>query len=230
MCHFQQFFPTLLPIASAMHHADVYGAYFLVFDQQLLEYNLLVRPLDPCDNMVRKNNWSHTKPTNKTKQKKKVSVFSSCLFKWRKQSYTTNAENKTYLRASWFIMPRALTAASRTSATSHLNSGTTSLYNASGDGEIAFDLSLRSAFNESGDELYLFIVLINIVFNPKKKIEKKQKKRNNNRIIIIIIVENCTRYFLLVGQVQLKNNFFSCIWWINHFNFENSIFNVFFSV
>lgn len=51
-------------------------------------------------------------------------------------------------------MPRALTAASRTSETSHLNNGTTNLYNATGDGEIAFDLSLRSAFKESGEELY----------------------------------------------------------------------------
>lgn len=50
-------------------------------------------------------------------------------------------------------MPNALTAASRTSTTSHRSNGTTSLYRATGDGEMAFDLSLRSAFNESGDEL-----------------------------------------------------------------------------
>lgn len=59
----------------------------------------------------------------------------------------------TYFSASWFIMPRAFTAASRTSATSHLKSGTTSLYNATGDGDTAFDLSLLSAFSESGEEL-----------------------------------------------------------------------------
>lgn len=59
----------------------------------------------------------------------------------------------TYFRASWFIIPRALTAASLTSGTSQRNNGTTSLYNATGDGEPAVDLSLRSAVNESGDEL-----------------------------------------------------------------------------
>lgn len=34
---------------------------------------------------------------------------------------------KTYLSASWFIRPKAFTAASRTSTTSHRRSGTTSL-------------------------------------------------------------------------------------------------------
>lgn len=58
-----------------------------------------------------------------------------------------------YLSASWFIKPSALTAASRTSATSHRSKGTTSLYNATGDGEAADDLSVRSAVRESGDEL-----------------------------------------------------------------------------
>lgn len=57
------------------------------------------------------------------------------------------------MSASWFMSPNALTAASRTSATSQRNNGTTTLYSDTGDGEIAFDLSLRSAFNESGDEL-----------------------------------------------------------------------------
>lgn len=52
------------------------------------------------------------------------------------------------------MSPNALTAASRTSATSQRNNGTTNLYSETGDGEIALDLSLRSAFNESGDELH----------------------------------------------------------------------------
>ena len=55
-------------------------------------------------------------------------------------------------------MPKALTAASRTSATSHRSSGTTNLYKATGDGEpAADDLSLRSAVNESGDELKKYV-------------------------------------------------------------------------
>lgn len=61
-------------------------------------------------------------------------------------------------------MPSAFTAASRTSATSQRNKGTTSLYNATGDGEPVDDLSLRSAFNESGDEL----IQINKLIKPTK--------------------------------------------------------------
>ncbi|KAI9588327.1 hypothetical protein GQX74_004172 [Glossina fuscipes] len=56
-------------------------------------------------------------------------------------------------RASWLIMPSALTAASRTSATSQRSNGTTSLYKACGEAEPKADLSLRSAFKLSGEEL-----------------------------------------------------------------------------
>lgn len=61
-------------------------------------------------------------------------------------------KKNSYLRASWLIIPKALTAASLTSATSHLSNGTTSLYKATGEGDV-FDLSLRSAVKLSGDEL-----------------------------------------------------------------------------
>lgn len=50
-------------------------------------------------------------------------------------------------------MPRPFTTASRTSATSQRSNGTTSLYSACGDADPKADLSLRSAFKESGDEL-----------------------------------------------------------------------------
>lgn len=60
----------------------------------------------------------------------------------------------THFKASWFISPNALTAASRTSATSHLSNGTTNLYSATGEAAFAFDLSLRSVVSESGDELF----------------------------------------------------------------------------
>lgn len=53
-------------------------------------------------------------------------------------------------------MPSAFTAASRTSGTSQRSNGTTSLYSATGDVDPADDLSLRSAVNESGDELQTF--------------------------------------------------------------------------
>lgn len=56
----------------------------------------------------------------------------------------------SYFSASGLIKPNALTAASLMSATSHLKSGTISLY-------IAVDnpllLSFRSVFIESGEEL-----------------------------------------------------------------------------
>uniref|UniRef100_A0A1A9UFY8 Uncharacterized protein n=1 Tax=Glossina austeni TaxID=7395 RepID=A0A1A9UFY8_GLOAU len=57
------------------------------------------------------------------------------------------------LQTSWLIMPSALTAASRTSATSQRSNGTTSLYKACGEAEPKADLSLRSAFKLSGEEL-----------------------------------------------------------------------------
>lgn len=58
---------------------------------------------------------------------------------------------KTYFKASWFMRPKALMAASLISTTSHLKSGTISLYKAK-DNPLAL-LSLRSGFIESGDEL-----------------------------------------------------------------------------
>jgi hypothetical protein len=61
---------------------------------------------------------------------------------------------KPYLSASWLIFPRACIAASLISTTSQRSNGTTSLYKATGDAEfVVDDLSLRSAVNESGDEL-----------------------------------------------------------------------------
>lgn len=109
----------------------------------------------------------------------------------------------TYFKASWFIIPKALTAASRTSTTSHRSNGTTNLYSATGDGEIAFDLSLRSAFNESGEELLLCSCVDIHIHSWNSKQNKKKKKNKNENISLAY----CWQNFETISGVYVM-----CLW------------------
>lgn len=187
-----------------MHHVDVFVAYFLVSYQQPLVCKVLVRPLDlyvggfgliKCVTLILYHNkwWQLT-------------VFIFYLI--------------TYFNASWFIIPKAFTAASRTSATSHLSSGTTNLYRATGDGEIVFDLSLRSAFNESGDELLIFT-----------SFSWKFSERYTKFISDLIMIPNnihwvyCVCFVLVCIGVQRVHHIYIFIWstFLNEFHWNQLI-------